>query len=74
MRAKKIVLIYFKTVKAKKSTQGKKKIYIYHKVSKVNSRLNKMNSRPNKENHSGKTNSANSLGAGLSHFYSSFLV
>ena len=37
-------------------------------LNKVHSRLNKMNSRHNKENRSGKTNSANSLGAGLSHF------
>ena len=31
-----------------------------------------MNSHRNKENHSGKTNSVNSLGAGLSHFFKQF--
>ena len=40
----------------------------------MNSRLNKMNSHDNKENHSGKTNSANSLGAGLSHFKQFFFL
>ena len=39
MKAKKFVLIYFKTVKAKRSTQGKRK---KTPQNKVNSRINKM--------------------------------
>ena len=58
MKAMKFVLIYLKTVKAKKSTHGKKKI----RENKVNTRLNQMNSRHNKENHGGKTNSAKFIG------------
>ena len=63
MKAKKFVLICFETVKAKRSTQGQKL-----PQNKDNSRLNKMNSCHDKEIYSGKTNSANSFGAGLSHF------
>lgn len=61
MKATKFVLIYFKTVKATQSTQGKK-----NKTArkKVNTRLKKMSSRQNKEKHGRKTNLANSLGAG----------
>ena len=63
MKVKKFVLIYFETAKAKRSTQGKKL-----PQNKDNSRLNKMNSCHDKENYSGKTNLANSFGAGSSHF------
>ena len=75
MKAREFVLIYFKTVKAKQSTQGintgKKKI----QRSKVNSQLRKMSSRQNKENHGRKTNLANSLVAGyVSYFKTVFCV
>ena len=60
MKAKRFVLIYFKTVKAKRSTQGTEQS--------EPAANNQLNSRQNKENHSGKTDPANSLGAGLSHF------
>ena len=57
MKARKFVLIYFKTVKA---TQGKKK----KKIQRDTKSTKKMSSRQNKENHGCKTNLANSLGAG----------
>ena len=50
MKARKFVLIYFKTVKATQSTQGKKTTA----RKKVNTRLKKMNSRQNKEKHGRK--------------------
>ena len=59
MKARKFVLIYFKTVKAKKNTARKK----------VNTRLKKMSSRQNKEKHGRKTNLANSLGAGYASYF-----
>ena len=61
MKARKFVLIYFKTVKATQSTQGKKK---NSARKKVNTRLKKMSSRQNKEKHGCKTKLANSLRAG----------
>ena len=67
MKAKKFALIYFKTLYSRLKDQLKA-------LNKVNSRLNKMNLHRNKENHSGKTNSANSFGAGFSHFLSNYFV
>ena len=54
MKARKFVLIYFKTVKA---TQGKKKIQRDTKSTK------------NEENHGCKKNLANSLGAGYASYF-----
>ena len=68
MKARKFVLIYFKTVKATQSTQGKKKKNTARK--KVNTGLmKKMNSHQNKEKHGRKTNLANSLGAGYASYF-----
>ena len=53
MKARKFVLIYFKTVKATQSTQGKKTTA----RKKVNMRLKKMSSRQNKEKHGRKKKS-----------------
>ena len=62
MKARKFVLIYFKTVKAKKSTEDKKSTV----RKKVNTRLKKMSLRQNKAKHGRKKKKliANSLGAG----------
>ena len=65
MKARKFVLIYFKTVKAIQSTQGKKK----NSAKKVNTRLKKMSSRQNKEKHGYKTKLANSLRAGYASYF-----
>ena len=64
MKAKIFVLLYFKTVKAKRSTQGTEQSELAAKQNE----LTPKHSCQNKENHSGKTNSANSLGTSLSHF------
>ena len=72
MKARKFVLIFFKTVKATQSTQGQKKNTARKKVI---TRLKKMSSRQNKEKHGRKTNLANSLGAGyVSYFKAVFCV
>ena len=77
MKARKFVLIYFKTVKAtqdkKKKKKKKKKNTARYKAEtllyKVNTRLKKMTSHQKKENHSCKTNLANSLGAGYASYF-----
>ena len=72
MKARKFVLIYFKTVKATQSTQGKKTTA----RKKVNTRLRKMSSRQNKEKHGRKKkkNLANSLGAGYASYFKAVFV
>ena len=59
MKARKFVLIYFKTVKA---TRGKK-------IQRDTKSTKKMSSRQNEENHGCKTNLANSLGAGYASYF-----
>ena len=73
MKARKFALIYFKTVKATQSTQGKKKKKKKKNTArkKVNTRLKKMSSRQNKEKHGRKTNLANSLGTGYASYFKS---
>ena len=61
MKARKSVLIYFKTLKA---TQGKKK-----KIQRDTKSTKKMSSRQNEENYGCKTNLANSLGAGYASYF-----
>ena len=65
MKARKFVLIFFKTVKATQSTKGKKK--------KKTARLKKMSSLQNKEKHGRKNNLANSLGAGYASYFKAVL-
>ena len=55
MKARKFVLIYFKTVKVTQLTQGKKTTA----RKKVNTRLKKMSSRQNKEKHGRKKKKKN---------------
>ena len=72
MKARKFVLIYFKTVKATQSTQGQKKKK--KNGAKKSQHAGKENERQNKEKHGHKTKLENSLGAGYASYFKAVFV